>query len=125
MTPEQLQKLADNVRQNLLNNIDYEVNRAAESLGLQEEISDDEWQSLIDTGHLTRETQEPGINQGHQRVCLRTTHKTAFTQIGRGRSHDATDQGWVEVLEFNNHHSQAILWNISIPSNSQNRLLSD
>jgi len=48
MTPEQLQKLADNVRQNLLNNIDYEVNRAAESLGLQEEISDDEWQSLID-----------------------------------------------------------------------------
>jgi len=48
MTPEQLHLLADTVRQNLLNSIDYEVNRAAESLGLQEEINDDDWQNLID-----------------------------------------------------------------------------
>lgn len=48
MTPEQLHQLADTVRQNLLNSLDYEVSRAAESLGLQEEINDDEWQNLID-----------------------------------------------------------------------------
>jgi hypothetical protein len=49
MSPDQLHQLADLVRQNLLNHIDSEINRAIEALGLpMEEFDDDQWQSLID-----------------------------------------------------------------------------
>jgi len=48
MTPEQLDQIADTVRNNLLNHLDREVDRAMGQLGITGEISDDEWQSLVD-----------------------------------------------------------------------------
>ena len=48
MTPEQLDQIADTVRNNLLNHLDSEVDRAMGQLGITGEISDDEWQSLVD-----------------------------------------------------------------------------
>ena len=48
MTPEQLDQIAETVRSNLLNHLDSEVDRAMGQLGITDEISDDEWQSLVD-----------------------------------------------------------------------------
>lgn len=48
MTPEQLDQIAETVRSNLLNHLDSEVDRAMHQLGVTDEISDDEWQSLVD-----------------------------------------------------------------------------
>lgn len=38
---------AETVRNNLLNHLDSEVNRAMRQLYITDEISDDEWQSLV------------------------------------------------------------------------------
>ena len=48
MTPEQLDQIAETVRNILLNHLDSEVDRAIGQLGITDEISDDEWQSLVD-----------------------------------------------------------------------------
>ena len=48
MTPEQLDQIAETVRNNLLNHLDREVDRAMHQLDITDEISDDEWQSLVD-----------------------------------------------------------------------------
>jgi len=48
MPPEQLNQIAEAVRNNLLNHLDREVDRAMGQLGITDEISDDEWQSLVD-----------------------------------------------------------------------------
>ncbi len=48
MTPEQLNQIADQVKTNLLNGIDREVDAAMKTLGMNEELSDEEWQALID-----------------------------------------------------------------------------
>jgi len=48
MTPEQLNQIAEAVRNNLLIHLDREVDRAMGQLGITDEISDDEWQSLVD-----------------------------------------------------------------------------
>ncbi len=36
------------MRNNLLNHLDREVDHAMRQLGITDEISDDEWQSLVD-----------------------------------------------------------------------------
>ena len=48
MTTEQLDQIAETVRNNLLNRLDREVDDAMRQLGITDEISDDEWQSLVD-----------------------------------------------------------------------------
>lgn len=48
MTPEQLDQIAETVRNNLLNCLDREVDNAMCQLGITDELSDDEWQSLVD-----------------------------------------------------------------------------
>ena len=48
MTPEQLDQIAETVRNNLLNQLDREVDRAMHQLDITDEISADEWQSLVD-----------------------------------------------------------------------------
>ncbi len=48
MTPEQLNQIADQVKTNLLNGIDREVDSAMKTLGINEDLSEDEWQALID-----------------------------------------------------------------------------
>ena len=48
MTTEQLHQIAETVRNNLLNRLDREVDNATRQLGITNEISDDEWQSLVD-----------------------------------------------------------------------------
>jgi cytochrome c5 len=48
MTPEQVNQIADRVKTNLLNGIDREVDAAMTTLGINAELSDEEWQALID-----------------------------------------------------------------------------
>ena len=48
MTPEQLNQIADQVKTSLLNGIDREVDAAMTTLGINAELSDEEWQALID-----------------------------------------------------------------------------
>lgn len=48
MTTEQLDQIAKTVRDNLLNHLDREVDNAMCQLDITDEISDDEWQSLVD-----------------------------------------------------------------------------
>ena len=48
MTPEQLNQIADQVKTNLLNSIDREVDAAMKTLEINEELSDEEWHALID-----------------------------------------------------------------------------
>jgi len=48
MTPEQLNQIADQVKTNLLNVIDREVDSSMKTLGINEDLSEDEWQALID-----------------------------------------------------------------------------
>ena len=48
MTPEQLDQIAETVRNNLLERLDSEVDHAMRQLGITGQISDDEWQSLVD-----------------------------------------------------------------------------
>lgn len=48
MTPVQLDQIAETVSNNLLNHLDSEVDRAMHQLDITDEISDDEWQSLVD-----------------------------------------------------------------------------
>ena len=45
MTSEQLDQIAETVRNNLLNRLDSEVDNAMIQPGITDEISDDEWQS--------------------------------------------------------------------------------
>ncbi len=48
MTPDQLDQIAKAVQDSLLNSLDREVHSATEQLGITEEISEDDWQSLVD-----------------------------------------------------------------------------
>ena len=48
MTPDHLDQIAKAVQDSLLNSLDREVQSAAEHLGITEEISDDDWQTLVD-----------------------------------------------------------------------------
>jgi uncharacterized protein (UPF0147 family) len=48
MTPEQLDRIADTVKDNLVHRLDSEVAAAMDALGITEDISDDEWQTLVD-----------------------------------------------------------------------------
>ena len=48
MTPDQLDQIAKTVKNNLLNSLDREIQSATEQLGITEEISDDDWQTLVD-----------------------------------------------------------------------------
>ena len=48
VTPEQIDQIASKVRDNLLNSIDMEVNRAMADLSIDAEISNDDWQAIID-----------------------------------------------------------------------------
>jgi hypothetical protein len=48
MTPDQLDQIANAVQDSLLNSIDREIQSATEQLGIAEEISDDDWQTLVD-----------------------------------------------------------------------------
>jgi hypothetical protein len=48
MTPEQLDQIAKAVQDSLLNSLDIYVQSAMEGLGITEEISDDDWQTLVD-----------------------------------------------------------------------------
>jgi hypothetical protein len=48
MTPEQLDQIAKAVQDSLLNSLDMYVQSAMEELGITEEISDDDWQTLVD-----------------------------------------------------------------------------
>jgi hypothetical protein len=48
MSPDQLDQIAAKVKDNLLNRLDSEVADAMDTLGITDEISDDEWQTLVD-----------------------------------------------------------------------------
>ena len=48
MNPEQLDQIAKAVQNSLLNSLDMYVQSAMEGLGITEEISDDDWQTLVD-----------------------------------------------------------------------------
>ena len=48
MTPEQLDQIAKAVQDSLLNSLDMYVQSAMEELGITGEISDDDWQTLVD-----------------------------------------------------------------------------
>ena len=48
MTPQQLQQIAGKVKDSLLSSLDWQIDSAARDLGIEEEISDEEWQELVD-----------------------------------------------------------------------------
>jgi|OM-RGC.v1.037681883 hypothetical protein len=48
LTPEQIDQIATTVRDNILNQLDMEVYRAMDSLGIDADISDDDWQAITD-----------------------------------------------------------------------------
>lgn len=48
LTPEQIDQIATAVRNNILDQLDMEVCRAMDSLGIDAEISDDDWQAITD-----------------------------------------------------------------------------
>ena len=48
MNIEMLNQIAEKVRFSLLNQLDREVDLAMNELGINEEISDSEWDSLVD-----------------------------------------------------------------------------
>ena len=47
MTPDQLNQIADQVKTSLLNGIDREVDAAMTTLGINAELSDEEWQAYL------------------------------------------------------------------------------
>ncbi|MCP9832197.1 hypothetical protein KBZ14_14875 [Synechococcus sp. HJ21-Hayes] len=48
MTSEQLDQIAKAVQDSLLNSLDMYAQSAMEELGITEEITDDDWQTLVD-----------------------------------------------------------------------------
>lgn len=48
MTQEQLDQIADVVKTSLLSRLDSEVDQAMSSLGINEEINEQDWQILVD-----------------------------------------------------------------------------
>ena len=48
MTPEQLDQIASVAQKSILNSLDMYIQSATEQLGISEEISDDDWQTLVD-----------------------------------------------------------------------------
>ena len=48
MTNEQLNQIAAAVQNSLLSSMDSYVQSAIEELGIKEEVSDDDWQTLVD-----------------------------------------------------------------------------
>ena len=48
MTQEHLDQIASVAQKSLLNSLDMVVQSAIEELGITEEVSDEEWQTLVD-----------------------------------------------------------------------------
>jgi hypothetical protein len=48
LTPEQLDQIASKVRDNLLSHLDVAVPSAMKDLGMDLDISDDDWQAITD-----------------------------------------------------------------------------
>ena len=48
MTQEQLDQIANVVKSSLLSRLDSEVDQAMQSLGISDEINDQDWQTLVD-----------------------------------------------------------------------------